>query len=181
MNVDGAARIRRLERVSPQRWLLGAIAAGAAIGSSIVAGVSGGGLPPIVLLIVGVFAVLSAVQPHTHTALFVIALVVWQWLVVVDDPTGPAVVAVALALLVFHSTVALMANAPTTARLDASILRCWVRRVVLVAAATVATWALVLLMDQRGASGSIVATLAGFVTALVLVVVLQAQRRDVEP
>lgn len=181
MNVDGAARIRRLERVAPQRWLLGAIAVGAAIGASIVAGVTGGGLPPIVLLIVSVFAVLSAAQPHTHTALVVIALVVWQWLVVVDDPTGPAVVAVALGLLTFHSTVALMGNVPSTARLDTDILRRWLRRVVLVAAATVATWALVLLMDQRSAPGSVVATLAGFVTALVLVVVLQAQRRDVEP
>jgi hypothetical protein len=153
----------------------------AAISASIVAGVSGGGLPPAVLAIVGVLAVLSAAQPHTHTALVVIAVVVWQWLVAVDDPTGPAVVVVAVALLGFHSTVALMANAPSTVRLDADILWRWLRRVVLVAAATVATWALVLLMDQRSAPGSIVATLAGFVTALVLVVVLQAQRRDVEP
>src|SRR5690606_1453760 len=111
----------------------------------------------------------------------VIALVVCQWLVVVDDPTGPAVVAVALALLVFHSTVAVMANVPSTARLGTDIVRRWLRRVALVAAATATTWALVLLMDQRRAAGSVVATLAGFLTALVLVVVLQEQRRDVEP
>jgi hypothetical protein len=181
VNVDAPTRIRRLGSVSPQRWLLGALAAAAAIGSSIVAGVSGGGLPPVLLLIVAVLAVGSAVWPHTHTALVVIAVVVWQWIVVVDDPTGPAVVAVALALLVFHSVIAVMANVPPSARLDAEILRRWLRRVVLVAAATVATWALVLLMEQRSASGSVVATLAGFVTALALVVVLRAPGRDAEP
>lgn len=181
MNVDVPARLRRLDRVSPQRWLLGTTATAAAVGSSIVTGVAGGGLPPAVLVIVGVLAVLSAVRPDTHTALVLVAVVVWQWLVVVDDPTGPAVVAVALALLVFHSMVALMANAPTTARLDPDILRCWLRRVVLVAAATVATWGLVLLMDQRTASGSVAVTLAGFVTALVLVAALRTQRRNAEP
>lgn len=181
MNVDVPARLRRLDRVSPQRWLLGTTAAAAAMGSSIVTGVSGGGLTPAVLVIVGVLAVLSAVWPHTHTALVLVSVVVLQWLVVTDDPTGPAVVAMALLLLVFHSTVALMANVPTTARLAPDILWCWLRRVVLVAAATVATWGIVLLMDRRAASGSVAATLAGFVTALVLVAALQSQRRSVEP
>lgn len=181
MSVDVPAQLQRLVRVSPQRWLLGAIAVVAGAGSSIVAGVSGGGLPPLVLLIVGALAVLSAVRPDTHTALVLVAVVVWQWVVVVDDPTGPAVLAVALALLMFHSTIALMAPAPVTARLDPDILRCWLRRIALVAAATATTWGLVLLMHQRRAPGSVVVTLAGFVTALVLVVVLQTHRRSVEP
>jgi cell division protein FtsW (lipid II flippase) len=181
MSVEVPAPFQRLVRVAPQRWLLGAMAVVSGAGASIVAGVSGGGLPPLVLLIVGVLAVLSAVRPDAHTALVLVAVVVWQWVVVVDDPTGPAVVAVALALLVFHSTIALMAPSPVAARLDPAILRCWLRRTVLVAVATVATWGLVLLLDQRRASGSAVVTLAGFVTALVLVALLQSPRRSREP
>jgi hypothetical protein len=143
--------------------------------------VSGGGLPPLVLLIVGALAVLSAIRPDTHTALVLVAVVMWQWVVVVDDPTGPAVVVVALALLVFHSTIALMAPAPVTARLDPDILRCWLRRIGLVAGATVAVWGVVLLMDQRRAPGSGVVTLAGFVISLALVALLRTYRRGVEP
>lgn len=181
MNVDVPAPFQRLVKVSPQRWLLGALAVVAGTGASIVAGVTGGGLPPMVLVVVGALAVLSAIRPDAHTALVLVVVVVWQWMVVVDDPTGPAVIAVALALLVFHSTIALMAPSPVAARLDPDILRCWLRRTALVAAATVATWGLVLLMDQRRASGSVVVTFAGFVTALVLVALLRSPRRSREP
>jgi hypothetical protein len=180
VSAEVPAPLQRLVRVAPQRWLLGALAVVAGTGSSIVTGVSGGGLPPLVLLIVGALAVLSAIRPDAHTALVLVAVVVWQWVVVVDDPTGPAVVAVALTLLVFHSTIALLAPSPVTAHLDPGILRCWLRRTGLVAGATVAVWGLVLLMDQRRASGSAVVTLAGFVTALVLVALLRSPRRSRE-
>jgi hypothetical protein len=172
MSVDVAGQLQRLVRVSSQRWLLGALAVATGAGASIIAGVSGGGLPPIVLLLVGALALLSAVRPDTHTGLVLVAVVVWQWVVVVDDPTGPAVLAVALALLVFHGTVDLMAPAPVTVQLDHGILRSWLRRIALVAAATVAVWGLVLLMEQRRAAGSNVVSLVGLGAALVLVALL---------
>jgi hypothetical protein len=181
MSADPATQFQRLVSVAPQRWLLGALAVAAGGGASIVTGVSGGGLPPLLLFVIGMLAVLSAVRPDTHTALVVVALVVWQWLVVVDDPIGPAVVVVASMLLVFHSTIAVMAAAPATAHLDPAILRSWLRRTAMVGAATVATWTLVLLMDQRRASGSTLVTLAGFVTALVLAAVLRTSPRSREP
>jgi len=175
MRPDGPAQLRRLLRVSPQRWLLAATAVIAAVGTSILVGVTGGGLPPLVLAIVGALAVTATARPDTHTALVVVGVVVWQWLVVTDDPTGPVVVATALGLLVFHTTIALMAAAPVTATFGTDLLLRWLARAAVVGGATVATWALVLLMETRRADGNALLTFAGFVVALIFVVMLLAR------
>ncbi len=177
MNIDPTEQLERLIRVSPQRWRLSAGAVAAASIASIVAGASAGGAPPIVLIVVGTLAVVSATRPDTHTALVTMAIVVWQWLVMADDPVGPAGLAVALALFVFHSAIALLAAGSVTTRLDSSILRRWAARLVAVCVATSATWALVVLMDQRNAPGNSSLTIAGLVIALALTAVLLSRVR----
>ncbi len=180
MTIDLAELLERLVRVSTQRWLLAGAAVAAASTASIVAGLSGGGTPPILLIIVGALAVVSAARPDTHTALVVIVTVIWQWLAMSDDPTGPAALAVALALFVFHSTIALMAAGPVTTQLDLPILRQWFARVLTVSIATIGTWVLVLLMEQRRADGNSAVTIGGLVVALALAGALlhRVRRRD---
>ncbi len=175
MNVDAAAWVQRLARVSRQRWLLASAAVATAVGASVVTGITGGGLPPLVLLIVTALAAVSAVRPDTHASSVVVGVIVWQWLVVADDPTGPAVVVVTLGLFMFHTLIALLAPAPVTATFGSAVSTRWLLRFAAVAAATVAMWMLVVLMDARRADGNAALTVAGFSVALGLVVSLVLQ------
>lgn len=172
MRPEPPVQLQRLLRVSPQRWLLSAIAVASAAGTSILIGVTGGGLPPLVLVLVTAFAAISAARPDAHVASVVIGVVIWQWLVVTDDPTGPVVLGVALGLLVFHSSIALMGPAPVTTTFGSDIVRRWSVRVGIVAAVTLGVWGLVLLFDTREADGDTGLTFAAFVAALGLMAAL---------
>lgn len=162
-------QLARFLRVAPQRWILGVAAVVAAATASLVAGMSGGGQSVLVFIVVAGFAIGSVVRPATHTALAVMIVVTWQWLVTTDDRMSPLVIGVACLLFAFHTIVALLAVVPITAHVDRTIGGRWARRSTLVVAATVSMWLAVALMDQRGADGSVALTLLGFVTVTVLV------------
>ena len=98
-------------------------------------------------------AATACARADTHTALVAEAVVLWQWLATVDDVTSAWTVVVAMCLSVFHALVALMAVTPITAVVAPAILRSWVQRVLIVAAATLAVWVCVLVLDERRAPG----------------------------
>ena len=119
------------------------------------------------VVVVGL-AVASAVRPDTHTALLVPVIVGWLWLVSVDDLDAPWLPVAALCLVAFHAVTALLASLPTGGAFPGSILRREARRLGLVAAATVAMWGVVVVLDQRDAPGN------GLLTGLGLVIVAVA-------
>jgi hypothetical protein len=169
--------LEALRRVAPQRWLLGAWAVGAALLATLAAGASGGGGSLPVSVVAVAFATGAAIRPSTHTALGVVVVVTWQWLATTRDALSPLAVAVAVALLVFHASIALSAVTPTAATLDRATVVRWAQRTVAVALATVATWATTLLLAQREAAGSVLATFTGLVTVIVLLVAMRRPRR----
>ncbi len=168
--------VDRLLGASRQRWILGTAAMMAGVTASGVA--TDWSAPPIVWGVLALALVVATSQPDSHAGLVVVVVVVWQWLVTVDDPTTPGAVAVALALLLFHSLLALMAVTPETAVVDRDILRRWLGRGAVVAGGTAGVWVLVAVLDRRNAPGSALLTLAAFVVVTVVVVVLR--RRSVD-
>jgi hypothetical protein len=99
---------------------------------------------------------------------------VWQWLATTDDATTPWAIPFAVALLLFHSIIALMAVTPINARVPASLLIRWGQRGCYVVAAIIAVWAVVVLMDQRRAPGNVALTALGFVTLAALILATRA-------
>ena len=151
-----------------QQWLLRLLAVGAALGALLAVGAASGRWWPFWAVVVAGLAVASAVRPDAHTALLVPVIVVWSWLATVDDLDTPWLPFAALSLLVFHAVIALLAGLPIGGRLPAPILLRTLGRVGLVAAATVAMWVLVVVLDRRDAAGN------GALTGLGLVIVAGA-------
>lgn len=170
-------RLERLTRIPSERWILMLATVVTAGLASVVGGASGGGQSLLVTVLVVAAAIGSAVRPATHTALAVVVLVTWQWLVTTDDALSPLAVVVAICLLAFHTIVALLAATPLEAEIDPAIGRRWARRTTVVGAATIGVWAASLVMEQRQAPGSVALTLLGFVTIIALVLGLRATRR----
>lgn len=164
---------RRLGRVSPQRWSLSFAAMTAAATAAIVAGVAAGAVSLLPVMLVAGVAGLAVIHPHTHTALAVFVVAVWYWLAAVDDPVTPWTVAFALALVVFHAVVALLATGGATVAIDAVSLRRWAARLAAVAVSVPATWGLVALLDRRSAPGSALLTAAAFAVVVVSLLALR--------
>ncbi len=164
-----------LRGLGPQRWLLAAAAVAACSGASAAASAaSPGGVTPIVAL-VAVLAVVAAARPFTHAASVAMVTVVAQWLTVADDVTSTWSIVVALGLFVFHGLVALMAVTPGSGVVDPVVLRRWAGRGTPVAAATVATWALALVLERRTIPGHTALTAAGLALVVVATVVLRTR------
>jgi hypothetical protein len=161
--------------VSWQRWVFGAVSVAAAGCASIAGGLAAGSQNGVVIALVLALAAGAAASPDSHTALAVEVVVVWQWLASTDDPTSPWVIAVAVALLVFHVVVALMATTPITTIVDSSILQRWAVRSLAIVVAVVAVWALVVVADEREASGSVLLTIVAFVTLAAIVTSARAR------
>lgn len=161
----------RLRATSGQRRVLVVTAIVSAVVASFVAGA--GPTPPLVWIVVVVSAVAAAMAPDTHTGLFVVAIVVWQWLAAVDDVASVRSLGVAIALFVFHSLLALMAVTPGTAAIHRDVLIRWLRRGGWVNAGTVAVWALVAVFEGRNAPGSATLTATGMVVTAAAILVLR--------
>lgn len=165
MNAEALQRIiDEVHATSAQQWLFRAVALLAALGAVVSTAPVGDGVWIAGAFVVGVLAAASAVRPDTHTALAVVVLVVWNWLASVDDVGTPFLPIAAVCLLVYHSVVALSASLPIGGTLPRPVLARWLRRTVLVGAATVALWATTALLDSRDAPGN------GLLTALALAV-----------
>jgi hypothetical protein len=166
--------IDRLWLISLQRWLFIAVSLGCVAGASAITTLAAGSQPSVAIALMVVLTIVAVIMPDSHAALAVEVAVVWQWLAATDDATTPWVIPFAVLLLVFHSVIALMAVTPINAHVRGLILLRWLRRSGYVVAATVGVWAIVLVMDQRRARGSVALTLVGFVTLTVLILTMRA-------
>lgn len=166
--------IERVVLVSWQRWAIILVALGAAAGSSTITAIAAGTQTAIVFVVIVALAVAAVIRPDSHAAAAVMAVVVWQWLAAVDDSMTPWAPALALTLLLFHTAVALMAVTPSSANVDRTVLWRWFRRCCWVILATCAIAALVALMNQRNAAGSVSLTVVGLVTLTVLLLVARS-------
>jgi hypothetical protein len=166
--------IDRLWLVSGQRWLFVALSLGCVAGASTITAVVAGSQPSIAIALMVGLAVVAVIRPDSHAALVVDVAVVWQWLAATDDVTTPWVIPFAVLLFVFHSGIALMAVTQMAAHVHTALLVRWLRRSGSVVAATIGVWVVVLVMDQRRASGSAVLTVAGFMTLTVLILAMRA-------
>ena len=172
---DVAAQVRRM---SPQRWALGFAAVVAAALVPIVTGVAGSGQSPIILAVVVGLAGASVTQPDSHVALGVPLVGFWHWTASTGASTSGWVFAVAVCAFAFHTLVALMSTTPPRATIDAGSVVRWLRRSVVIVAATVAVWVLVNAAERIDLSGSAVVTTTGFVAAIVLMLALITPRRS---
>jgi hypothetical protein len=166
--------IDRLWIVSAQRWLFIAVALACVAGASTVTALASGTQTGAVVALMLALAVVAVVRPDSHAALAVAVTTVWQWLATTDDATSPWTIPFAALLLVFHTLIALMAETPINARVPVSLLGRWAWRVCSVVAATVGVWAIVVVLDQRHAPGSVALTAMGFVTLAALILVARA-------
>ncbi len=166
--------IERLLLVSPQRWVLVAVALASAVAASWLAAAEEGHQTGIVLVIVVAMAIGATILPDSHAALFAVAVILWQWLASADDVLTPLAIPMALCLFVFHTAIALMAVTPISAHVDRSTIVRWVVRSSYVAFATVAMWVIVVVMNERRAPGSVTLTSVGFVTLTILILALRS-------
>lgn len=87
-----------------------------------------------------VLTLYCVVVPDSHVGLVVAVLVGVRWLASVDDTTSPWALGAALALLVFHASLAAASIAAPAARWSSAMRRRWLRRTGLVALLCAATW-----------------------------------------
>lgn len=168
-----------LKRMSLQRWSLAFAAAVAATAAPIATSMAAGsGQSPFVLALVVGLAVASIARPDSHIAVAVPVVAVWHWIASSGASTSAWTLAVALCLFVFHTLVALMATTPARGTIDRRSLSKWLRRTLAVVLATVGVWLVVLLVDQRQLAGSALATAAGLMVAISLMVGVIAPRRS---
>lgn len=146
--------IDEIQETSGRQWLLRFVALAASVGAALAATGASGDWWPLGLVLVGTSALASAVRPDTHIATFVIVIVVWRWLVVVDDIGTPLLPLASACLLVYHSVIAVSASVPVGGDLPLSTLIQWLRRTALGGAAMLGVWALVIVFDQRNSAGN---------------------------
>ena len=161
-------------RVSRQRWALMAVGVLAASAASMFTALAAGHQVGVVLALILGFAVASVLLPDSHATTATETIVVLQWWAMTDRNTSAWSILVALSLFVFHAAVALMALTPITATIARSIVLRWARRSALIVVATLAMWSLVLLLNERRATGSAALTAIGLVTLTGLILVTRA-------
>ena len=161
-------------RVSRQRWALMAIGVVAASAASTSTALAAGHQVGLVFTLIVGFALASVLLPDSHAATATETIVVLQWWAVTDRNTSAWSMLVALSLFIFHAAVALMSLTPITSTIDRSIFLRWARRSAVIVVVTVAMWSLVLLLNERRATGSAVLTALGFVTLTGLILVTRA-------
>jgi len=99
-------------------------------------------------------AIVCAVLPDSHTGSLVVVIVGIEWWATVDDPVSPWLLAAALALTVFHVSMAAATVAPPAARWTPAMSRRWLRRTAVVGAATCVMWAAVAVIGDHRVAGN---------------------------
>lgn len=113
-----------------------------------------------------VLAGLVALAPDTHVGLAAALVAVVHWVVAVDDATTAWSIAMALGLLVLHSSAAFASVAPVEATLDVVSLRRWGRRVAIAGATAGPVWlAVAVLARSDPGTSSVAASVALLVVA----------------
>ncbi len=115
------------------------------------------------------------VVPDSHVGLLVVALIGVEWLALVDDTTTPWSLAVAVMLLLFHTSLAAASIAAPGAVWSPALRHRWSRRAGALALVCVATWLAVAAVNvyDLAASSALVAA------SLVVLAVAGLWARDV--
>jgi hypothetical protein len=120
----------------------------------LVTGIAGSVWAPVVLLIVPL-AVGSAAMPDSHAGLLLLAVLLTQWGVAVDDPTTPWLLPVVLAAVVMHTAMAAATIVPPGSSWSAVTVRRWLRRTLVVLAVTLLTWFVAFGLAAIGPAGGV--------------------------
>lgn len=134
-----------MRTASPERWVLVAAAIGSAIVLAALARVD----HPLVLACVMGFAAIAALQPASNAGLATMAIVLARWLATADDATTPDTAALAIGLITFHLSLAVMATVPQAITLDPRLRRRWLLRLAGLAGIAMTTWVLVEVFTRR--------------------------------
>lgn len=173
-------RLDTVRATAPHRWalsVLAVLAAGVAAHTAAASAYGWSEGSPLVLGVIVALAVGAAVRPESGLGVAVIAAVTWRWLAVpTADAMSAHVVLVACSLLLFHVTVSLMAATPPDATIPPPVFRRWGARTAVVAAATVAVWALAAAMSSRSGSTETALTVAAFAALASATLALRARR-----
>jgi len=168
-------RLDQLRSTSRQRWAMVAIAIGTPVLACVAIGAATRFNPTGMCVAVAALALWAALRPDAHIDLFVMIAVVVFWLARIDDPVTPWAIVVALALLCHHAAMSMMAAAPHSAVFAADIIRRWLWRCAVVAAATVGVWIMVVALDHRHAAGNATLTLAALLALVVATLLVRAR------
>ena len=95
---------------------------------------------PLLSMILLAMAAACAITPDSHLGLLVLVLLAVHWLAVVDDPGTGWAVMMAVALLMFHVSLAAATVAPPAARWTSAMHRRWGVRTAVVVATAGGTW-----------------------------------------
>ena len=137
------------------RALLAALAAGSGVAACVLAGTTAGqssSFTPTLMMSSVPWASAAAARPDTHISLGVVAVTVWAWLRAAPDAATVRTVIVAVALLAFHATIALLASTPPAVAPTGAVFRRWGLQTVFVVAGTIMLCVLVAaLQGQRRA------------------------------
>lgn len=165
MNLNWAQRVvDELLATTLQQWIFRSIVVLSAVAALVAAAQANGTWWPFGMFLTVSFASASAVRPDTHVALVTIVGIVAHFVVTVDDPATWWLPIAGVALLIFHSVVALTATIPIGGVVPRPVLTRWARRVAAGGGATCGLWLVVVLFDRREADGN--AVLTGLALAL---------------
>jgi hypothetical protein len=122
-----------------------------------------GGSAVVVELCVVMLTGWCVVVPDSHVGLLVVLLVGVGWQFSVDDTTSPWALAAALALLMFHTSLAAASIAAPGAVWSSSMRRRWLRRAGVLAVTCAATWLLVAAVNVYDVTSSAALVVAALV------------------
>ena len=95
---------------------------------------------PAINVAITAAALACVLAPDSHVGLVAVGLIGIQWLVAVQDPTTPWVLAVAVSISVFHAGLAAAIAVPPAARWTHAMIVRWTSRLLVVVAASGGTW-----------------------------------------
>ena len=137
-----------------------------------------GGVAAAIVILVLLLSFVAALWPDSHVPLVLIAVLVWQWAITVDDVRTPWALFAAAAILVVHSAAAAATIAPPPAILDRATQVRWLRRVAVVATITVAAWLTTIGVGELDTGGNVALVAAGTGAALGIVALVWPRERS---
>jgi hypothetical protein len=156
----------QLSLSSPQQRLLRAVVLAAGAGFLLLVPLAGGGGHPVLVVAGVLLALLAALLPGSNAPLALVLFLGAFWLVATPERLGLWTLVAAWDLLVVHVACTLVGHGPPGVTLEHRLLRAWLRRGALCAAAALAVWLL-----ARGV-GSLDRPASAGAGALALVVVV---------
>lgn len=123
-----------------------------------------------VVYCVVVIAMVVAADPSEQLGLVLMSIVLFQSITAGQAVTSPWALALAVALHVFHSVVALMSVTPHSATVHQTIVIRWIGRSAVVLLITVGVWLLVVAFERRELPGNVTLSMLAFAVLVAAVV-----------